>query len=117
MTRGSVGEQRLDDESVLLMPLNNELDICNAARIIWTTQNGTPRAAPSAPRVDTGKPKSTNPFSEASFTKRRRIEVQRAAASLNPSDCTQPEPRIVGELDWEEHSPQIRQGVSSATEK
>ena len=105
MSRGSVSEARTDDEAQLFFSDSLEADaaLCRAARTAWANNFGAPRQSPLV-RLDTGKRKAEDPFSEATFLKRRRESVESGAAS-NPaagSSPAAPKDRVVGIGDWQD---------------
>ena len=105
MSRGSVSEARTDDEAQLFFSDSLEADaaLCRAARTAWANNCGAPRQSPLV-RLDTGKRKAEDPFSEATFLKRRRESVESGAAS-NPaagSSPAAPKDRVVGIGDWQD---------------
>lgn len=104
MSRGDVSERRLDDEAVVLMQSPDDARICDEARLRWTRTNGAPREPSVGYRMDKGSLRKANPHSEASFLKRRRLEVgaYAAASVADGAACAVPAARTVGELGWED---------------
>ncbi len=72
------------------------------ARRTWSQHCGLPRAAAAGPRIDKGKLRQANPHSEASFIKRRRLDVAAGSRDVDVASCIVPDDRVVGELGWED---------------
>lgn len=72
------------------------------ARRTWSQHCGLPRAAADNPRIDKGRLRQANQHSEASFIKRRRLDVAVGSSAVDLAACVVPDARVVGELGWED---------------
>ncbi len=73
----------MDDEVQLIgdnLGPAEDYDLCKNARALRGQHFGEPRSSPAAPRIDTGKRKREDPNSEATFPRKRRVDVAAAAA-------------------------------------